>query len=97
MKTLLLAILCLCFALSVVPALSQDAPLQAPGKTQTTAGARLTTIMGTIQQDGDKLRFVTDQEPGMWTIRRPLRVTEDTMCTRRLTSTRTRIQFTSQK
>ena len=48
MKSLLLAILSLCFALSVV-ALSQDAPNQAPQKTQAAAGARLTTIMGTIQ------------------------------------------------
>ena len=69
MKTLLLAILCLCFALSVVPALSQDAPLQAPGKTHAAAGARLTTIMGTIQEDGDKLRFVTDQRA--WNVDNP--------------------------
>jgi hypothetical protein len=69
MKTLLLAILCLCFALSVVPALSQDAPNQAPGKTQAAAGARPTTIMGTIQEDGDKLRFVTDQRA--WNVDNP--------------------------
>jgi hypothetical protein len=37
MKTLLLAILSLCFCLSVVVALSQDAPNQAP-KTQAAAG-----------------------------------------------------------
>ena len=55
MKTLLWAILCLCFALSVVPALSQDAPNQAPRKTQAAAGAGLTNIMGTVQEDGDKL------------------------------------------
>jgi hypothetical protein len=60
MKTLLLAILSLCVALSVV-ALSQDAPNQAPRKTQAPAWARLTTIMGTIQEDGHKLKFVTDQ------------------------------------
>ena len=61
MKTLLLAILSLCFCLSVVVALSQDAPNKEPRKTQTGAGARLTTIMGTVQENGDKLRFVTDQ------------------------------------
>jgi hypothetical protein len=37
MKTLLLAILSLCFALSVV-ALAQDPPNQAPRKTQAAAG-----------------------------------------------------------
>ena len=60
MKTLLLAILSLCFALSVV-ALSQDPPNHVLWKTQTVTKARLTTIMGTIQEDGDKLGFVTDQ------------------------------------
>jgi hypothetical protein len=99
MKTLLLA-LPLCFTLSVV-ALSQDALNQAPRKTQAArVGARLITIMGTIQEDGDTLRFVTDQRA--WNVDnpetlRPLRVTKDTTCTRRLMSTRTRIQFTSQK
>ncbi len=68
MKTLLLVILSLCFALSVV-ALSQDTPNQAPRKTQAAAGARLTTIMGTIQDDGDKLRFVTDQRA--WNVDNP--------------------------
>ena len=60
MKTFLLAILSLCFALSVA-ALSPDATNQALRKTQAVAVARLTTIMGTIQEGGDKLRFVTDQ------------------------------------
>ena len=70
MKTLSSAILSLCFALSVV-ALSQDAPNQAPRKTQVAAasGARLTSIMGTIQEDGDKLRFVTDQRA--WNVDNP--------------------------
>ena len=68
MKTLLLAILSLCVALSVV-ALSQEAPNQAPRKTQAATGARLTTIMGTIQEDGDKLRFVTDQRA--WNVDNP--------------------------
>jgi len=67
MKTLLLVI-SLSFTLSVV-ALSQDAPNQAPRKTPAAAGARLTTIMGTIQEDGDKLRFVTDQRA--WNVDNP--------------------------
>ena len=68
MKTLLLAILSLCFALSVV-ALSQDAPNQALRKTQSATGTRLTTIMGTVQEDGYKLRFVTDQRA--WKVDNP--------------------------
>jgi hypothetical protein len=69
MKTLLLAILSLCFCLSVVVALSQEAPTQAPRKVQAAAGDRLTTIMGTVQEGGDKLRFVTDQR--VWNVDNP--------------------------
>jgi hypothetical protein len=68
MKNLLWVILSLCFALSVVVALSQDAPNQAL-KTPGDIGARLTTIMGTIQEDGDKLRFITDQRA--WKVDNP--------------------------
>src|SRR6266480_6700843 len=68
MKTFLLAILSLCFALRVA-ALSPDATNQVPRKTQAAAGARLTNIMGTIQEDGDKLRFVTDQRA--WNVDNP--------------------------
>jgi hypothetical protein len=68
MKTLLLAILPLCFALSAV-ALLQDTPNPAPRRTPAAAGARPTTIMGTIQEDGDKLRFVTDQRA--WNVDNP--------------------------
>jgi hypothetical protein len=68
MKTLLLAILSLCFCLTVVVALSQDSPNQAP-KTQAAAGVRLTTIMGTVEEVGDKLRFVTDQR--VWNVNNP--------------------------
>jgi len=68
MKTILLAILSLCFTLSIV-ALTQDTPNQVPRKTQAAAGARQTTIMGTIQQDGDKLKFVTDQRA--WNVDNP--------------------------
>ena len=60
MKTLLLAIFSLCFCLTVVVALSQEAPTHAPQKTQAAAGDRLITIMGTVQEGGDKLRFVTE-------------------------------------
>ena len=60
MKTFLFAIFSLCFALSVVVALSQDAPKQAP-ETPADRGARLTPMMGTVWEDGEKLRFVTEQ------------------------------------
>jgi opacity protein-like surface antigen len=68
MKTLLLATLSLCFALSVV-AFSQDVPNQALQKTQAAAGGQLTTIMGTVQEDGEKLRFVTEQRA--WKVDNP--------------------------
>ena len=68
MKTFLLAIFSLCFAPSIA-ALSPDATNQAPRKTQAIAGVRLTTIMGTVQEDGDKLRFVTDQRA--WRVDNP--------------------------
>jgi len=67
LKTLLFAIFSLCFALSVV-ALSQDAPNQAP-KTPAVIGAQLTAIMGTVWEDGDKLRFVTEQRA--WKVDNP--------------------------
>jgi hypothetical protein len=68
MKTLLLAILPLCFAVSAVAVL-QDAPNHAPRRFQAGERARPTTIMGTIQEDGDKLRFVTDQRA--WNVDNP--------------------------
>ena len=69
MRTLLWAVLSLCFCLSVVDALSQDAANLAPRKTQAAAGTRLTTIMGTVQEGGDKLSFVTDQR--VWNVDNP--------------------------
>ena len=69
MKMLLLAILSLCIYLSVVISLSQEAPTQAPRKIQAAAGDRLTTIMGTVQEGGDKLRFVTEQRA--WKVDNP--------------------------
>jgi hypothetical protein len=68
MKTLLLVIVSLYFALSVA-AVSPDATNQTPRKSQVIAGARLTTIMGTIYEDGDNLRFVTDQRA--WRVDNP--------------------------
>jgi hypothetical protein len=68
MRTFLWAVLSLCFCLSVVDALSQDATNQAPRETQAAAGTRLTTIMGTVQ-DGEKLRFVTEQRA--WKVDNP--------------------------
>jgi hypothetical protein len=68
MKALLLVILSLCFAQSVV-AFSQEAPNQSLRKNQSGRGARLTTIMGTVQEGGDKLRFVTEQRA--WNVDNP--------------------------
>lgn len=62
-----MVILSLCFCLSVV-APSQDSPNHAP---QTPAGirARLITIMGTVEESGDTLRFVTEQRA--WKVDNP--------------------------
>jgi hypothetical protein len=65
LKTLLFVIFSLCFAPGIGVVLSQDAPNQAP-KTPVDIGARLTTIMGTVWEDGDKLRFVTEQRAWRW-------------------------------
>ena len=67
MKILLSTILSLCFVVSFF-GLTQNVA-NAAGKTPAAAGARLTTIMGTIQEDGDKLRFVTDQRA--WNVDNP--------------------------
>lgn len=69
MKTLLFAIFSVCFALTVVVALSQDTPNQAPKTTTAEIGTRLITIMGTVQEDGKKLRFVTEQRA--WKVDNP--------------------------
>lgn len=89
MKTLLFAILSLCFCLSVV-ALSQEALTHAPRKTQAAAGDRLITIMGTVQEGGDKLRFVTEQR--VWNVDNPeILEGHEGHYVRRLMSIRTRI------
>jgi hypothetical protein len=67
MKTLLSAILSLCFVVSAV-ALTPHVRNQAPRKIQAAAGTGLATMMGTVQ-DGDKLRFVTDQRA--WNVDNP--------------------------
>lgn len=68
MKTIWFAIFSLCFAISVVVALSQDAPSQAP-KAPADIGSRLTTIMGMVQENGETLRFVTEQRA--WKVDNP--------------------------
>jgi len=67
MKSLLLAILSLCFVVNVV-ALTPHVCHQAPCKTQPSGVAGLATMLGTVQ-DGDKLRFVTDQRA--WNVDNP--------------------------
>ena len=67
MKTFLLAFLSLCFAVGMV-VVAQDLPNQAPQKRQD-AGIRLTSIMGTVREDGEKLTFVTDQRA--WNVDNP--------------------------
>ena len=65
MKSLLLVILSVCFVVSGA-ALTSDVRTHAPDKIQ--AGAGLTNMLGTVQ-DGDKLRFVTDQRA--WNVDNP--------------------------
>ncbi len=67
-RTFVFIIFSLFYAPGVVVALSQDASYQAP-KTRADIGARLTTIMGTVQEDGEKLRFVTEQR--VWKVDNP--------------------------
>jgi hypothetical protein len=58
MKTFLLAFL-LCFSVGIVP-VAQNSPNRAPHKHQAT-GILLTSVMGTVRAEGQKLTFVTDQ------------------------------------
>ena len=67
MKSLLLVILSLCFVVNVL-ALTPQVLNWGPRKVQPTAGAGLATMLGTVQ-DGDKLRFVTDQRA--WNVDNP--------------------------
>jgi len=66
MKSLMLAIFFLCFVVNAVAL--PHVRNQAPGKIQAAAAGRLATMMGTVQ-DGDKLRFVTDQRA--WNVDNP--------------------------
>ena len=70
MKTLLLAMLAMCLALSVF-AVAQDSSSQAPQKDQASATSQLTTISGTIKAEGDKLTFVSDTDQTAWTVDNP--------------------------
>ena len=67
MKCLLLAILSLCFVVNVV-ALTPHVCHLVPCKIQPAGGAGLTTMLGTVQ-DGDNLRFITDQRA--WNVDNP--------------------------
>ena len=67
MKSLLLAILSLCFVVNVV-ALTAHVRNPAPSKIQPAAGTGLATMLGTVQ-DGDELRFETDQRA--WNVDNP--------------------------
>src|SRR5207302_10146028 len=58
MKTFLLALF-LCFSVGIV-AVARDSPILAPLKHQA-ARIRSTSIMGTVSEHGEKIRFVTDQ------------------------------------
>jgi hypothetical protein len=64
-KSLLLAVLSVCFVVSAA-ALTPHVRTHAPHKVQAISG--LTTMMG-IVQDGDKLRFVTEQRA--WNVDNP--------------------------
>jgi hypothetical protein len=66
MKTCLLAFLSLCFGVGIV-AVAQS-PNQAPGKHQA-AVDQSTSIIGTVSEQGEKLRLVTDQK--IWRVDNP--------------------------
>jgi len=68
LKILLLVIFSVCLAPNVA-ALLPGATNQTPRAIQAIAEARLNTIMGTIYEEGDKLRFVTDQR--VWRVDNP--------------------------
>jgi hypothetical protein len=67
MKTFLLAFLSLSFTVGIV-AVAQGSPSQAPQK-HPAAWVQSTSIMGTVSEQGDKLRFVTD--PRAWNVDNP--------------------------
>jgi hypothetical protein len=67
MKTFLPAFLSLCFAVGIV-AFAQDLPNPAPQKHQASE-TQLTSMMGTVRADGEKLTFVTDERA--WNVENP--------------------------
>lgn len=67
MKTFSLVFLSLCFAVAIV-AVAQNPPNQPPQKHQA-AGIKSTSIIGTVSEQGEKLRFVTDQRA--WNVGNP--------------------------
>ena len=66
MKPFLLAFL-LCVSFGIVTT-AQDSPNPAPQKHQA-SGIRLTSVMGTVREGGEKLTFVTDQRA--WNVDNP--------------------------
>jgi len=66
MKIFLPAVLSLCFVVTI--AFAQDPPNLAPHKHQA-AETQLTSIMGTVRADGEKLTFVTDERA--WNVENP--------------------------
>lgn len=62
MKSFLLAFL-LCVSFGIVTT-AQDSPNPAPQKHQA-SGIRLTSVMGTVREGGEKLTFVTDQRASL--------------------------------
>jgi hypothetical protein len=67
MKTFLLVFLSLCFAVGIV-AVAQGPPSQAPQK-HPAAGVQSTSIMGTVSEQSEKLRLLTDQRA--WNVDNP--------------------------
>jgi hypothetical protein len=67
MKTFLLVFLFLCFPVGIV-AVAQGPPKQTLQKHQA-VGIQSTSIMGTVSEQGEKLRFVTDQR--VWNVDNP--------------------------
>ena len=67
MKILLGLILALCLALNI--GLFAQAPPNLPSRKHQAAETKLTSMMGTVRADGEKLTFVTDQRA--WNIDNP--------------------------
>lgn len=67
MKTVFLLAFVLCTCVGII-AVAQDSSNAAPQKHQV-AGIRLTSIMGTVREGGDRLTFVTNQRA--WNVDNP--------------------------